>query len=101
MDINFMQPSAGADPNQFAQQRALAQMLMQRGGSPQQSQAGVSNPVGSLMPLAGGAMQLWGQNMQQDANKAATALNGGVATVGQAPAAFSRFGSALSGMFGG
>jgi hypothetical protein len=101
MDVNFMQPSTGADPSQFSQQRALAQMLMQR-GMPQQGQAaGASNPMGSLMPLAGGAMQLWGQNMQQDANKAATALNGGVATVGQAPAAFSRFGNMLSGLVGG
>lgn len=99
MDINFMQPSQA--PQTSPDYARMAQMLMQRGGVPQGQAANAPGGVGaSIGQLAGAAIPMWGQAIQADANKAATALNGGVATVGQAPAAFSKFGNMLSGLFG-
>lgn len=102
MDLpSFYQPSAPASGG--VDYSRMAQMLMNRPGQVPQGQA--ANPTGSALggisQMAGSVLPMMAQSNQLDANKAATALNGGVATVGQTPAAFSRFGNALGGMFGG
>lgn len=99
MDANFYQPTS-AQPSGVDYQ-GLARMLM---AQRPQGQGGAPSTTGSslngLNQLAGAGVQMLARNQQMDANKAATALNGGVATTGEMPAAFSRFGSALSGLFG-
>lgn len=104
--VNFYQP--GAAPQQGVDFSRMAQMLMAQ----QRPQGqGTPNAIGStpnatgstlngLNQLAGAGVQALARNSQAGANTAATALNGGVATVGQAPAAFSRFGDMLGGIFG-
>ena len=101
MDVpSFYSQSAPAQTPDYTR---MAQMLMNRGGQVPQGQA--ANPTGSalggLSQMAGAFIPALMQSGQMDANKAATALNGGVPTMGQAPAPFSRFGNAVSGMFGG
>lgn len=97
--VNFYQP--GAAPQQGVDFSRMAQMLMNR--QPQGQQAppnATGSALGGLNQLAGAGVQALARNAQTGANTAATALNGGVATVGQAPAAFSRFGNMLGGIFG-
>lgn len=98
MDANFYNPDT-AQPSGVDYSR-MAQMLMQR---PQGQAQGTPNSTGStlngLNQLAGAGVQMLQRNAQMDANKAATALNGGVAAAGQIPA-FSKFGNMLTGIFG-
>lgn len=97
--VNFYQP--GAAPQQGVDFSRMAQMLMaQQRPQGQGTPNATGSALGGLNQLAGAGVQALARNSQAGANTAATALNGGVATVGQAPAAFSRFGNMLGGMFG-
>lgn len=101
MDLpSFYQPQSPAQGVDYTQ---MARMLMNRQGQVPQGQA--ASPTGSALggigQMAGSVIPMLQQGGQMDANKAATALNGGVPTVGQMPAPFSRFGNAVGGMFGG
>ena len=103
MDVGFYQPpTPDASGGNDAYARQLAQMMLR--GQPGQMQNGVYQAPGAgsyIAQLAGGALQGGLRNRQLDANKAATALNGGVPTVGQTPDIGSRLGSWLGGLFGG
>ena len=94
MDPSFYNP---APANQGIDYTQMARMLMNR--QVPQGQAG--GAMGGISQIAGSVIPALMQSGQMDANKAATALNGGIPSVGQMPAPFSRFGNAMSGMFGG
>jgi hypothetical protein len=86
-------PDPAADPQGFAQQRALAQMLMKRtGGTP--GQQGVAAPVGQL---AGGLAAGYMNNKLADAQRASTILQSGTAD----PTRMQQAGQWLGSLFGG
>jgi len=102
MDLNpsFFNPAPASQGIDYTQ---MARMLMNRPGQVPQGQAAspTGSALGGLSQMAGSVIPLLQQSGQLDANRAATALNGGVPTIGQMPAPFSRFGNAIGGMFGG
>lgn len=103
MDANFFQaPDPSANPQDFAQRRAMAQALMQQGGtSPQGKMVGgvytapnAGQYASQLGSAALGGMQM---NKINEAQRASTLLNGG--TPQAAP--FAKFGSWIGGLLGG
>jgi len=103
MDANFFQAADPAtNPNDFAQQRAMAQALMRQGGtSPQGQMVGGKFTAPSLGQYGAqiGSAALGGMQMNRlnDAQRASTILNGG--TPQAAP--FAKFGNWMGGLLGG
>lgn len=104
MDANFFQaaPDPSANPQDFAQRKAMAQALIQQGGtSPQGQMIGgkfVAPNAGQYASQLGsaaiGGMQM---NRLNEAQRASTILNGG--TPQAAP--FAKFGTWARGLLGG
>lgn len=99
MPVDFyQQPDPASGGQDYARQLAAMMMKPQRPQGGGQDQFVVQPGAASVIAqLAGGALAGAGRGAQMDANKAATALNAGVPTVGQVPDMRSRMGQFFGG----